>query len=66
MNNNIKVIANKVDNIHFYFICPFCNKTHKHGSNGDSSNRIEYRSPHCNRWVNNKQFEIHITMDTQK
>jgi len=66
MNNNIKVIASKINKIKFFFNCPFCKKIHSHGSNNDLKNRIEYRRPHCNRWINNKQFEIHITDNTSK
>jgi len=65
-NNKIKVISNKINKIHFFFTCPLCNKRHKHGSNKDLSNRVEYRSPHCDRNINTKEFEIYITDDTSR
>lgn len=48
VKDDLHVEANKIDNIHIYYKCPFCRKIHNHGSGGDLSNREEIRISHCN------------------
>ena len=58
----IDVWASRIDDAHFYFICPYCvselkedgtrgvgaqRVEHQHGSGGDLSNRTEERTRHC-------------------
>ena len=59
----------RINKWHMYFLCPYCEvknkktddcKDHRHGSGGDTDNRVVYRTPHCD----NKQcdlFKINIT-----
>ena len=55
-------VATKVDNQHITYQCNECGKDHCHGSNGDKTNRIEYRFSHCGRY--DSMVEIYITNDT--
>lgn len=74
------VIASKITPIHITFECPYCwskykkngeptahakRMTHRCGSCGDTSNRVEHRSStgHCTS-SHRGTFEIHITEDT--
>lgn len=45
----MKVKALAIDNHHFWYKCPnnCIEQYHKHGSNGDLSNRVEDRLSHC-------------------
>ena len=66
-----------IDNIHLTFTCPFCwssykkdgtpKKTakpviHRHGSNGNFTNRTEHRIPHCTK---DKSHTFNIVIDDQ-
>lgn len=78
----IVVQAETINPIQFSYKCPFCySKTkkngqpytgakplyHYHGSDGDLSNRTEYRMSHC-KYIPKEysviEFVIHITDDT--
>jgi len=63
-DDNTHVEASVIDQIHFFFDCPFCKGRHQHGSCGDFNNRVESRSSHCQKWRGN--FEIHITDNTKR
>ena len=43
------VIASWIDYVNFAYRCPFCAKSHYHGSQGNLSNRIEERNSHCHK-----------------
>lgn len=75
----INVVADIINKNHIIFTCPFCFSRYKkngepyrtatrirhiHGSSGDLSNRIEHRTAHCDKKINNRDFNIHITDDT--
>jgi hypothetical protein len=78
----IVVIAEYINQYQFSFQCPFCYSRHRrdgkpyknakrvyhyHGSNGDLSDRIEYRNPHCLRCPPElSQFVIHINEHTKR
>ena len=62
--HNTHVFAYGLDNIHFWFDCPHCDRDHLHGSCNDFKNRTTSRSSHCEKWKGN--FEIHITDDTKR
>jgi len=78
---NIVVIADTIDKIHFTFSCPNCytkykkngdpyknasRTTHRHGSNGSTENRAEYRVPHCRGKNKPAEFTIMITDETKR
>lgn len=87
-NEEVCVIASKVDKTHIFYECPFCytiqggrivsspfkkyggfyrsarRTTHRHGSCGDISNRVETRTSHC--IYNKRPVKITISDDTQK
>ena len=73
----INVHCESIDKIHICFTCPICwssykrdgtpkktakRITHRHGSNGDFSNRSEQRIPHC---LGDKSHTFNIIIDNQ-
>ena len=46
-NKDLHIDCSELDDKHLYYNCPYCGKTHKHGSNQDFSNRTETRVSHC-------------------
>jgi len=60
----MKVVASKIDRIHFFYLCPFCQKSHKHGSSNQFHNRIEHRASHCTD--NREDVEIYINDYTKR
>eukprot|EP01050_Picozoa_sp_SAG11_P012854 SAG11_NODE_1458_length_4874_cov_218.142827_6_plen_68_part_00 len=64
----MEVVAKTIDNVHIEYTCPYCNKKHKHGSNGDTKNRVEHRSLtcHCFKAGHPSDVVIHITDETTK
>ena len=68
-NIRIEVEADTINNYEFTFTCPLCRKSihskknaiHRHGSAGNTDNRIEVRCGHCikeNWFIPNKDFNI--------
>lgn len=75
----VDVIAKTIDNKHIVYKCDICSYRYKkngemsarskivnhyHGSCGDLTNRIEYRTSHCVIYPHN--VRIHITDETIK
>ena len=62
-NFTLEVHANKIDRKNVLYLCLFCDKTHRHGSGGETHNRVEHRSTHC-RKRRPHDVEINITDET--
>ena len=45
----LDVVAGQVDRTYVSYSCPFCVGTHRHGSGGETHNRVEDRSTHCRK-----------------
>lgn len=54
----MKVVASEINKVHFFYLCPFCHKHHKHGSDNQFHNRVEHRGSHCS--LNKENMEIYI------
>lgn len=61
----LDVDAERVDRTHVSYLCPFCARTHRHGSGGDIRNRVEDRSTHCHR-RRPHNVRIQITDQTER
>jgi DNA-directed RNA polymerase subunit RPC12/RpoP len=55
-------VATKIDIHQFEYNCSECGKPHYHGSNGNTTDRVEHRSSHCGK----DTVTIHITEDTNR
>ena len=77
--NSIEINATQINDKHIIIWCPFCRSSyykngnprwnanviaHLFGSNGDTSNRIEYRISQCDKGSN--QFKIIIDDNTKR
>ena len=61
----VAVHAFEMTDTSFKYKCPCKKGFHTHGNGGDPfSNRVEYRSSHCQRSKESAELEIHITDDT--
>ena len=56
----VVVKAKQIDKTHFRYVCPFCKKTHRHGSEENLGNRTTYRSTHCQA---NRKHDVEIIID---
>ena len=61
----VAVQAFEMTDTTFKYKCPCKKGFHIHGNGGDPfTNRVEYRSSHCERSKEPVELEIHITDDT--
>jgi len=61
----VAVQASEMTDTTFKYKCPCKKGFHIHGNGGDPfTNRVEYRSSHCERLKEPVELEIHITDDT--
>ncbi len=61
-DDTLVVVALSIDSKHIEYECPHCCKIHRHGSGGETHNRTESRSSHCQEVKQN--VEILITSNT--
>lgn len=75
MSKEVDVVATRINKHQLYFECPYCRSSyykngrprhnskpimHIHGSEGDLSNRITERTPHCSQKTD---FTFRIKID---